>query len=172
MRSYHLSICVLFRIKSNQWYNKNYDICIHNERLILYRWTSLASEPIHSRFSYATPDNMMYICIVRRNRHCSNRMGNKRYMFHLHELIIIPAWIRNSIPSNLWKLITCPFPNFSCTTVQVLKWISNIFLHTLDIRVLIHAGIKVNPCEERGSMLAMYKITSCIVVSHRFCNNY
>ena len=39
-------------------------------------------------------------------------------------LTLIPAWISNHMPSELWGEITYPFPNFN-----TLEWISNFILH-------------------------------------------
>ena len=52
---------------------------------------------------------------------------------------LIPAWISNYIQFKVWDEITYPFPNFSGAAIEVWEWI-------LDMWLLIHAGIKVNPC--------------------------
>ena len=54
-------------------------------------------------------------------------------------LTLIPVRISKN---EVWHEITYPFPSFG---VEVWKWISN-FIHTLAVWLLIHSGIKVNPC--------------------------
>ena len=40
-------------------------------------------------------------------------------------LTLIPAWISNYIPSDVWDEITYPFTNFNGATIEVWEWISN-----------------------------------------------
>ena len=40
-------------------------------------------------------------------------------LFYGHELTLIPAWIRNHIPSKAWDGIIYPFLNFNGCTVEV-----------------------------------------------------
>ena len=40
-------------------------------------------------------------------------------------IILIPAWISNHIPSEMWGEITYPFPNFN----EVWEWVSNFNPH-------------------------------------------
>ena len=42
--------------------------------------------------------------------------------------------------------MTYPFPNFNGCTFEVWDWISNSYHDLQDIWLLIHAGIKVEPC--------------------------
>ena len=49
--------------------------------------------------------------------------------FYQHGLTLIPAWISNHMPSKVWDEITCPFPNFSGTAVEVWEWRSNFIPH-------------------------------------------
>ena len=44
-------------------------------------------------------------------------------------LTLIPAWISNPMPINVWDEITYPFPNFNGCTVKVWEWISNFIIH-------------------------------------------
>ena len=39
--------------------------------------------------------------------------------FYKHGLTLIPAWISNHTPSNVWDGITYPFLNFNGCTVEV-----------------------------------------------------
>ena len=39
--------------------------------------------------------------------------------FYWHGLTLIPAWISNHMPSNMWDEITYPFLNFNGATVEV-----------------------------------------------------
>ena len=36
-----------------------------------------------------------------------------------HGLTLIPAWISNHMPGNVWDKTTYPFLNFNCATVEV-----------------------------------------------------
>ena len=54
---------------------------------------------------------------------------------HLHDLTLIPAWISNQKPSNVWDEITYLFPNFNGATIDGCTYLS-----------VIHASIKVNLC--------------------------
>ena len=45
--------------------------------------------------------------------------------FYLHGLTLIPAWIRNHMPSKMWDEITYPLPNFNGFTVEVWESISH-----------------------------------------------
>ena len=59
--------------------------------------------------------------------------------FYWRGLTSIPTWISNHMLRKLWDEITYPFPNFNGFSV--------ISFHTLQCMwLLIHAGIKVNPC--------------------------
>ena len=67
--------------------------------------------------------------------------------FYWHGLTLIPAWICNHIHYKLWDEIAYPFLNFYGSTVKIKKWMSN-FTHTLlGMWLIIHAGIKVKPCQ-------------------------
>ena len=39
----------------------------------------------------------------------------------LHRLTLIPAWLRNHMPGNVWDEITYAFPNFNGEAVKVEK---------------------------------------------------
>ena len=39
--------------------------------------------------------------------------------FYEHGLILIPAWISNHVPCNVWDEITYPFLSFNGCTVEV-----------------------------------------------------
>ena len=78
---------------------------------------------------------------------CVNNGDNEAWCpFCQYGLTLIPAWISDYVHYKVWDAITYLFPNFNSATVEVWAWISN-FSHTvLDMWLLIHAGIKVNPC--------------------------
>ena len=40
-----------------------------------------------------------------------------------------PTWISNHMQSKMWDVISYPFPNFNCCTVEVWKWITNFISH-------------------------------------------
>ena len=63
----------------------------------------------------------------------------------LARINLTPAWISNYIHYNVWDEIAYPFPNFNDYAVEVYKWVSIFILHYW-LCLLIHAGIKVNPC--------------------------
>ena len=49
--------------------------------------------------------------------------------FCQHGLTLIPDWISNHMPSNMWDEITYPFPNVNGATVEVWECISNFSPH-------------------------------------------
>ena len=49
--------------------------------------------------------------------------------FYLYGLTLIPAWISNHIPINVWDELIHPFPNSNSTAVEVWEWISNFITH-------------------------------------------
>ena len=54
--------------------------------------------------------------------------------FYLHELTLLPAWIRKYMPSKWWFETAYPFPNFNGYAVKVLGWISYfISLFIMDV---------------------------------------
>ena len=42
---------------------------------------------------------------------------------------MISAWISNHMPAKVWDEITCPFPNFNGSTIEVWEWMSNFIPH-------------------------------------------
>ena len=46
-------------------------------------------------------------------------------LFYLHGLTIIPAWINDHVPSEVWDKITYLFPNLNAVTVEVWEWRRN-----------------------------------------------
>ena len=44
----------------------------------------------------------------------------------------------------MWDKITCPFPNFNGTTVEVWEWVSNFISHFTGHVITYHSGIKVD----------------------------
>ena len=52
----------------------------------------------------------------------------------------------NCIHYTVWDEITYPFPNINDGATEVCESISYSFYTLLDMWLLIHAGIKVNPC--------------------------
>ena len=58
------------------------------------------------------------------------------------------ASISNHMPSNVWDEITYPFPNLDGCIIELIEWISYFVSHyTMDVRLLIHAGIQFKPCQ-------------------------
>ena len=49
--------------------------------------------------------------------------------FYLHGLTLIPAWISNHMPDNVWNEIAYPFPIFNGATGEVWEWICNFIPH-------------------------------------------
>ena len=49
-----------------------------------------------------------------------------------------------------WGEITHPFPNFNGAAIEVWGWISNFIPYLNGVWLLIHPGIKVNPCYQKG----------------------
>ena len=73
------------------------------------------------------------------------KIFDPRGPFYYYGLTLIPAWISNHMHNKVWDEITYPFPNFNGGTIEVWVWISNFIPHFINV-LLIHAGIKVNPC--------------------------
>ena len=63
-----------------------------------------------------------------------------------HGLTLIPVWISNHMPSNVWDEITCLFPNFSGS-------MDKLFHLTFwnGCNYLSMAGLKLNHVSKRGS---------------------
>ena len=53
----------------------------------------------------------------------------------------------------MWDEITYPLPNFNGCTVEVSEWIYHLTHTVLDVRLFIHAEIKVNPCQWKGPLV-------------------
>ena len=49
--------------------------------------------------------------------------------FYYRGLNLIPAWMCNQMPSNVWDEITYPFRNFNGCSVENWEWINNWILH-------------------------------------------
>ena len=65
--------------------------------------------------------------------------------FYEHGLTLIPTWISNHMPSEVWDEMTHPFPNVS----------SRNLIHTLwRTYLLIHAQINCNPCYKKGPLVS------------------
>ena len=76
-------------------------------------------------------------------------------------LSLIPTWIDNHIPNEVWDEITYPFPDSNDCAVEVWECISNFILHfVLDI--LIHAEIKVFSMSVKGSQVYYVECVSKI----------
>ena len=78
---------------------------------------------------------------------CQRSVFNGQAPFYYHWVHLIPAWISNHTYYKECNEITYPFPNFNGATVEVWKWISNFIPLFLNMRLLIHTRIKVNPCK-------------------------
>ena len=71
----------------------------------------------------------------------------------LLSLALNSACISNHTHYKVWDEIIDPFPNFNGETVEVCEWIS-IFSNTLSgMWLFIHAGIEVNPCWEKETLV-------------------
>ena len=51
--------------------------------------------------------------------------------FYSYGLTVIPAWISNHIPNNVWGEITYQFPKLNGCTVQVWEWLNNFIPHII-----------------------------------------
>ena len=47
----------------------------------------------------------------------------------------------------MWGEITYPFLKLQGATVEAYEWMSNFIWHFSGYVIIIHAGIKFNPCE-------------------------
>ena len=58
----------------------------------------------------------------------------------MHELLLIPAWIGNHMPSKVWDESTYPFPNLKLCSRWSLEWINNLVSHVeIDaITLMLH----------------------------------
>ena len=79
---------------------------------------------------------------------CSGILIKIQNFSFTHGLTLIPAWICNHKPGKVWDKITYPFRNFNGFTIEVWKWIIwNFIPHfIMDVIILLHAVIEVNPC--------------------------
>ena len=79
--------------------------------------------------------------------------GSKLLTWFVRPLLsLTQASISNHMPGKVLGEITYPCPNFSGCTVEVWRWISISPHFIWWILWLIYAGIKVNPCEQTGSL--------------------
>ena len=68
--------------------------------------------------------------------------------FYKHGLTSIPAWISNSMPTEVWDEITHLFPNFNGTAFEVWECISTFILHVIvDVITL---GLQLTHVSKRG----------------------
>ena len=72
--------------------------------------------------------------------------------FYWHGLTLIPTCVSNYINHKVWNEITYLYANFNGCPDEVL-----------DMWLLIHAGIKVNPWQWKGSLLSFMR---CLRVFH------
>ena len=75
----------------------------------------------------------------------SLNMSIPRGPFYQHGLILIPAWICNHMPSEVWDEITYPFPNFDDATVEVWQWINDFVPHFMMDVITYPCWDKVKP---------------------------
>ena len=70
----------------------------------------------------------------------------------------------NYIQSKVWDEITYPFANFNGCISEVWECIKVISSHTLlDMWLLSDAGIKVYPCQQKGSQdISCHGTTGCV----------
>ena len=60
---------------------------------------------------------------------------------------LIPVCLSDHIHYKVWGEFLDTFPKFYGETLEVWEWISDSSCTLLSIRLLIHAGIEVNPCQ-------------------------
>ena len=72
----------------------------------------------------------------------------------------LPAGISNHMPGKVRDENTYPFSNFNGAAVEVWKWISNCIPHFIMdvINVIIHAGIKVKPCQQKEPQTSVWLV--------------
>ena len=80
----------------------------------------------HNRVITVVPDGLVPTW-------CRDQSCNRR------RFALIPVWIVNHMPRNVWDEITYAFPNFNGCTVEVWGWISNIIPHFI-------MGVITYPC--------------------------
>ena len=93
--------------------------------------------PIANR-SMGNPKAFTVPCLLNIRKTCDPKIGRKEngsYWFtecrffsrdpFISMIYLIPAWIRNHMPSKVCDEITQPFPNFNGWTVEFWEWISN-----------------------------------------------
>ena len=85
--------------------------------------------------------------------------------FYQHGLTLIPAWISNRIPYEMWGEI--PFPNFSDAYVEVLgmgKWFHPTLYNGSNYLSML--GSKLNHASERDPWWSSISVTaSCLFVA-------
>ena len=65
-------------------------------------------------------------------------MSNIYGPFYQCGLTLIPAWLSNHMPRNVWDEITYQFPNFNGATIDVWEWISNFIPHFIMNVITYH----------------------------------
>ena len=80
-----------------------------------------------------------------------NHHDNFDNIFYEHGLTLIPAWISNYMPRNVWDKISYPFLNFNSATVEVKELIRNFIPHfTGACDYLYMLGLKLIHVSKQG----------------------
>ena len=71
------------------------------------------------------PTNKRWYCQWRQiwRHYTSLFFGDQWAPFYKHRSTLIPAWISNHMPSEVWDEITYPLWNFNGSTIEVWEWI-------------------------------------------------
>ena len=72
-------------------------------------------------------------------RFCNNLWDCAQGTFYQHGLTLIPAWISNHVPSNIWNEITYPFPNFNGASLWIDIFEVKLTFETLTVRGQQHS---------------------------------
>ena len=110
----------------------SYHMCLNSFRVYIctccshmFRNGSLGSVA-SGRLPFWADKALCYYPVVDISCHCWPWPGDQGHLLLTWITVtLIPTWISNYIHYKVWDEITYPFPNFSGTTIEIWKWISN-----------------------------------------------
>ena len=90
--------------------------------------------------------------------------------FYQNILTSILGWIGYDIHYEVWDEITYPFTNFNGATVEVWEWINDFVSYSTGMWLLIHAGIKIDPCYLKGPEVELVLFTHMLLTTIIYTN--
>ena len=116
-----------------------------------YEWFYTPRGPVVTRSVFSSPKSAAFVMFELWSTWTCSVCG-MQYRVTLDHVIMRPGpplltWISNHMHYKVLDEVTYPFPNVNCATVEVWEWIIiNFISHLMGRWLLIHGGIKVNPC--------------------------